>query len=186
MNKKELRKKYSQLRKGVSSKQCLEGSMEIANQLLQLPLWNFEYYHIFLSIEKKNEVDSNSILSILQGKDKNIVLPKMNLDNTLTNFLLTDSTLIKNNNFGVPEPLDGIEINSSKIDVVFVPLLAYDVKGNRIGYGKGFYDRFLNECKSDVIKIGLSFFPPEEKIEDMLNTDVPLDYCITPKKVYKF
>lgn len=186
MNKKDLRKKYYQLRKAVSPEECIDGSMQIANQLLQLPIWNFEYYHIFLSIKEKNEIDSSTILSILQGKDKNIVLPKMNLDNTLTNFLLTDSTLIESNSYGVPEPQNGIKVDSSMIDVVFVPLLAYDIKGNRIGYGKGFYDRFLSNCKSNVIKIGLSLFQPEEKIYDVDPLDIPLDYCVTPKKIYEF
>lgn len=186
MNKKDLRKKYFQLRKAVALKQGMEESIQIANQLLQLPIWDFEYYHIFVTITDKNEIDTSSIFSILQGKDKNIVLPKMNTDNTLTNFLLTDSTLIKNNHYNVPEPQGGIEIDSSKIDVVFVPLLAYDKEGNRIGYGKGFYDRFLEDCKPNVVKIGLSFFPPEENIDDVNPLDIPLDYCVTPTKTYQF
>ena len=186
MDKKQLRKKYFALRKSIPKEEALELSIQISNNVLALPIWNFNYYHIFLPIENKNEVDTSFILSILQGKDKHIVLPKMNDDDTLTNFLLTDSTLIKNNNFGVPEPVDGIEINASKIDVVFIPLLAFDKKGNRVGYGKGFYDRFLSDCKSDVIKIGLSFFPPEEKIEDLSNNDIPLNYCVTPIETYKF
>lgn len=186
MNKKDLREKYFQLRKAVALKQGIEESIQIANQLLQLPIWDLEYYHIFLTITDKNEIDTSSILSILQGKDKNIVLPKMNTDNTLTNFLLTDSTRIMGNSYGVPEPQDGVEVDSSKIDVVFVPLLAYDVKGNRIGYGKGFYDRFLENCRSNVVKIGLSFFPPEENIDDINLLDIPLDYCVTPTKTYQF
>jgi 5-formyltetrahydrofolate cyclo-ligase len=70
--------------------------------------------------------------------------------------------------------------------VVFVPLLGYDVQGNRVGYGKGFYDAFLSQCKKDVVKIGLSFFEPEQEITDVLNTDIRLDYCVTPTTVYSF
>ena len=85
-----------------------------------------------------------------------------------------------------PEPVDGVEIPSTKIDVVFVPLLAFDEKGNRAGYGKGFYDAFLSECKPDAIKIGLSFFESEELITDVFEGDVKLDYCVTPNSIHSF
>ena len=74
----------------------------------------------------------------------------------------------------------------SKIDVVFVPLLAFDKNGHRIGYGKGYYDKFLSSCKPDIIKIGLSFYEAEEAFQDVYPSDIPLDYCVTPKKVYRF
>ena len=74
----------------------------------------------------------------------------------------------------------------SKIEVVFVPLLAYDQNGNRVGYGKGFYDKFLSKCNPETIKIGLSFFEPEETIEDISVTDIKLDFCITPNGIISF
>jgi 5-formyltetrahydrofolate cyclo-ligase len=64
--------------------------------------------------------------------------------------------------------------------------LAFDKKGHRVGYGKGFYDKFLTECKPKIINIGLSFFVPEELISDVLESDVILDYCVTPSGVYEF
>jgi 5-formyltetrahydrofolate cyclo-ligase len=70
--------------------------------------------------------------------------------------------------------------------VVFVPLLAFDKQGNRVGYGKGFYDRFLANCKPETIKIGLSFFEVENEIADVFNNDIELDYCVTPNKIYTF
>lgn len=73
---------------------------------------------------------------------------------------------------------------ASKIEVVFIPLLAYDKNGNRIGYGKGFYDRFLDKCSTETIKIGLSFFDQEQHIIDVSENDVKLNYCVTPKKIY--
>ncbi|ADY28903.1 5-formyltetrahydrofolate cyclo-ligase [Cellulophaga sp. RHA_52] len=186
MVKKELRAKYVLLREKMSADAADNYSVEIANQLLKMPIWDFNYYHIFLSIEEKKEIDTSTILTILQGKDKHVILPKMNADNTLTNFLLTDNTVIKKNNFNVPEPVDGIEILPNKIDVVFVPLLAFDKKGNRIGYGKGFYDAFLKDCKPNVLKIGLSFFEAEEQITDVYESDIPLNYCVTPQQIYQF
>ncbi len=186
MLKKDLRVKILSLRNSLTTEYLSDQSLQLANTLLTLPIWNFSYYHLFLSISEKKEIDTSYILSILQGKDKNIVLPKIADDQTLKHFLLTDSTVIKHNNWGVPEPLDGIEVPITKIDVVFIPLLAFDTKGNRVGYGKGFYDIFLKECNPDVIKIGLSLFEAEESIDDIAPDDVPLDYCITPNKVYSF
>ena len=104
----------------------------------------------------------------------------------MTHFLLTDNTKVKKNEYNIPEPVDGIEVRSNKIDVVFVPLLAFDKKGHRVGYGKGFYDKFLSECKPNAIKIGLSFFDPEELITDVFDGDIKLNYCVTPNEVYLF
>jgi len=186
MLKKELRLSYLQLRNELSSEAISNYSLEIANRLLDLPLWTYNYYHLFLSIIESNEIDTSFILSILQGKDKNIVLPKV-LDNTnLIHYLLTDSTVLKKNKWNIPEPLDGLEVSPLKIDVVFIPLLAFDNLGFRVGYGKGFYDKFLKECREDVIKIGLSLFKPVDKISDIRKHDISMDYCITPEKIYTF
>jgi 5-formyltetrahydrofolate cyclo-ligase len=185
--KNKLRNKYQELRTGISSEEIETKSIEIANNLLKLPIWDYDFYHLFLTISEKKEIDTEPILHILQGKDKNIVLSKADFNTgKLNNYLLTDSTLIKKNKWNIPEPVDGIEIPASKIEVVFVPLLAFDKLGHRVGYGKGFYDIFLAGCKKDVIKIGLSLFEPEEKIPEILTSDVPLDYCVTPQKTYQF
>ena len=79
-----------------------------------------------------------------------------------------------------------MSINPRLVDVVFIPLLAYDIKGNRVGYGKGFYDRFLTKCKNDLLKVGLSFFPPENQIIKTNNNDIAIDICVTPNKIFKF
>ncbi len=186
MLKKDLRVKILSLRNSITTEYLSDQSLQLANTLLTLPIWNFSFYHLFLPITQKKEIDTSYILSILQGKDKNVVLPKMADDQNLKHFLLTDSTVIKPNKWGVPEPLDGLEVPIHKIDVVFIPLLAFDTKGNRVGYGKGFYDIFLKECNPNVVKIGLSLFEAEESIDDIAPDDVPLDYCITPNKVYSF
>ena len=104
----------------------------------------------------------------------------------MQHFLLTDQTRFQKNALGIPEPVSGIEIEALKIDVVFVPLLAFDNKGNRVGYGKGYYDRFLARCKPDCIKIGLSFFEEEQDSFIIEPTDIPLDYCVTPEQLYDF
>lgn len=186
MNKSDFRKKYKSLRETVSNEDLDNLSMDIANQSLKLSIWNFSNYHIFIPIPNKKEVQTEFLLHILQGKDKNIIIPKVEKDNPdLAHYLLQDSTVLKPSNYGVPEPISGIEISPSKMDVVFVPLLAYDIDGNRLGYGKGFYDRFLEKCNSKTIFIGLSLFEAEEEIP-IDKTDIPLHFCITPKKIYSF
>lgn len=187
MLKHELRKKYKNLRAEISPTKASDLSLALANSSLQIPIWDFFYYHIFLSIEDKNEVDTLPLITLLQGKDKHVVVPKVVGSNSLENYLLTDNTAFKESAWGVPEPVDGIEIPENKIDVVFVPLLAFDEMGNRVGYGKGFYDGFLNKCRKETLKIGLSFFGAEPKlITDVHKNDVKLDYCITPEKIYTF
>ncbi|GAA3600574.1 5-formyltetrahydrofolate cyclo-ligase [Flavivirga amylovorans] len=187
MIKSKLRKKYKILRNDLSFSQIEDLSISIANQLLKLSIWEYTFYHVFLSIEEQKEVNTDYILNILSGKDKNIVISKSNFKTGLmTHFLLTDNTKIKKNSYNIPEPLDGINISDDKIDVVFMPLLGFDKAGNRVGYGKGFYDRFLTDCKPETIKIGLSFFGAEDKITDIFEGDVKLDYCITPEHIFKF
>ena len=187
MHKKELRSKYKSLRASLSDNEIEEKSLAIANKLLALPIWEKTYFHIFLPIIEQKEVDTEVVLHLLAGKDKEIIVSKSDFENRkMTHFLLTDATKIKINDYNIPEPIDGIEIPTSKIEVVFVPLLAFDKKGNRVGYGKGFYDRFLSECNPETIKIGLSFFDAEELIEDVFENDVKLDYCVTPNTVFSF
>ena len=187
MIKKEVRQKYKELRQQLSENDIEEWSLQIANQLIRLDIWQHSFYHLFLPIESQKEVNTEYVLQVLAGKDKNIVLSKSDFSTReMTHFLLTDNTTIKKNAYDIPEPIDGLEVPVSKIDVVFVPLLAFDEKGNRVGYGKGFYDKFLAECKPEILKIGVSFFEPENIIPDVLNTDIQLDLCITPTKVYNF
>ncbi|WP_269685994.1 5-formyltetrahydrofolate cyclo-ligase [Flavobacterium lacustre] len=187
MLKKALRLHYKTLRKQLSENQLEEMSLAVANNVLTLPVWEKTYFHIFLPIEAHNEVNTEFILHLLSGKDKEIVISKSDFETrNMTHFLLTDNTKIKKNEYNIPEPVDGIEVPAKKIEVVFIPLLAYDKLGNRVGYGKGFYDKFLSECQPETIKIGLSFFEPEKQITDIFETDVKLDYCVTPNAVFKF
>lgn len=187
MLKKELRTKYKALRNHLSEDDLEEMSLAIANKVLALPIWEKTYFHIFLPIAEQKEVNTEYILHLLSGKDKEIIISKSDFETReMIHFLLTDNTKIKKNEYNIPEPVDGLEVPTKKIDVVFVPLLAFDKAGHRAGYGKGFYDKFLKDCKPEIIKIGLSFFEAEELIEDVFENDVKLDYCVTPNRVYEF
>lgn len=144
--------------------------------------------HIFLPIASKKEPDTWQIIDRLQ-KDFNhirISIPKMTGENTLANFFFESRRQIKNNSWGIPEPQFGEITLPEEIDLVMVPLLAFDQKGNRVGYGKGYYDILLKQCRPDCKKIGLSFFDPIDEISDINAYDVKLSQCITPKKLYTF
>ena len=187
MDKFAARKKYQTLRSDLSRNKILDLSVKIANNCLDLDIWNNKNYHIYLPIDKKNEVDTKPIINILGGRQKNIIISKSDFKTySLKNYLLNEDAILKENKHGIPEPINGIQINSDIIDVVFVPLLAYDSKGNRIGYGKGFYDRFLQNLGSKTIKIGLSFFPPELLFTNIDEKDIKLDYCVSPEKIFNF
>lgn len=187
MTKSELREKYKSIRKELGQEDIEDKSLAIANQVLKLDIWQHSFYHIFLPIESQNEVNTEYVLNILAGKDKNIIVSKSNFDDfSMSHFLLTDNTKLIKNKYGIPEPKDGIPISSKLIDVVFVPLLAFDTSGNRVGYGKGFYDRFLSECRTETLKIGLSCFEAEEKISNKNQDDITLDFCATPDNILSF
>lgn len=187
MTKKELRTKYKQLRNLLSNNNIEKMSLEIANQLVNMAVWEQKYFHVFLPIVENKEVDTEYLLHILAGKDKEVVVSKSDFETRqMTHYLLTDATKFRKNNYNIPEPVDGLEVPVAKIDVVFVPLLAFDINGNRVGYGKGFYDVFLQECRPDALKIGLSFFEAEQTIADVFEKDVKLDFCITPNRIFKF
>ena len=187
MKKKALRIIYRKKRNSLDQKKSEDLSLEIANRSLLLNIWDYSNFHIFFPIENNNEIDTKLIIQIIQGKDKNVVLPKTNFENkTITSFLLTDATLMTINKYGISEPKSGIEISENQLEVVFIPLLCFDKNGHRVGYGGGYYDMLLKKCSSNTIKIGLSFFDPIEKIKDTLQSDIRMDYCISPKTTYKF
>lgn len=187
MTKRELRAKYKKLRNALCFDEVEELSLQIANQCLKLPIWNYENYHVFLSIQEHKEVQTDYLLHILSGKDKNIIVSKSDFETRkMAHVLLTDNVVIRKNEWNIPEPQNGFPVGDERVEVVFIPLLAYDVHGNRVGYGKGFYDTFLSKCNPGTLKIGLSFFDPEPLISDADVHDVKLDYCVTPQQTINF
>ena len=180
-----LRKSFLKNRLALSGQEHEDKSFAIANNCLTLPIWHLEYYHLYLPIKAKAEIDTTLILTLLQGKDKQVILPRTK-GLELEHILLTDTTKLKINGLGIPEPEKGIKISPEQIDVIFLPLLAWDKTGNRLGYGKGFYDNFLSQCRKNTIKVGLSFFDPVEKIIDIRSKDIQMDFCVNPEGIKKF
>lgn len=190
MDKATLRQQFLSRRLNIARSSYWILTDEIINQV-KLIDWNeFKVVHVFLPIRKHNEVDTFSILNYFKYEHQNlqIVIPRTDFKNTGMQNILYDHkyTILGRNKYDIPEPIHGKIISVDKVDIVFIPLLACDLKGNRVGYGKGFYDRFLSQCRPDVKKIGLSFFDPVDEISDVNGFDVPLDMCITPGKTWVF
>lgn len=185
MNKIEARKKYLDLRKKLDNVQIISKSISISNNLQNLPIWEHNFYHIYLPIKEKNEVDTMPIINILNNKKKKVLIPKSDFNNTtMKSFLLNDNTVLKKNNYGITEPINNEEF-LGRIDVIFIPLVAYDLIGNRVGYGKGFYDKFLRNQNNKILRVGLSFFNPEKRIK-IDEHDENLDFCVTPNRIFSF
>jgi 5-formyltetrahydrofolate cyclo-ligase len=189
MTKKELRSQFKQKRKVLTEKDLL-----LLNDLLliQFQKWPMPYISSLLSfwpIEQHQEPDTSLMTRFLEFKipDLQLCYPKMNADQiSLEAYLVDEQTEFESNEWGIIEPMNALIYPANKLDLVFVPLLAYDQLGYRVGYGKGYYDRFLTSCKPDTIKLGFSFFEPVESITDTDQFDVPLNYCITPQHIYEF
>ena len=186
MLKKELRSDYLRFRHELTGEGLTEASKRIAENCLQLPVWGKSLFHIYLSVIEKREVNTSFLIHLLREKGKQIAVPKMTSQGTLTHLLLTEATQVSVNRWGIPEPTEGEVVMPGAIDVVFVPLLAFDEKGYRVGYGGGYYDRFLSECSEDMVSVGLSFFGPVREISDLHPGDVPLTYVVCPERVYAF
>lgn len=185
MTKDQLRKEYREKRKAFSENQIKDFSQKILGQLKSMPIWDAEYFHVFVSIKGKQEINTSPIINDLFESDKKVIVPKTNGKELLA-CQINRNTKWEIGNFNVPEPIDYKLIESSLISVVFVPMLICDLDGNRIGYGGGYYDRFLSKLNKDCLKIGLNFFGPIQKIEDVEPTDIPLDYCVTPDEIVSF
>jgi len=182
MLKSDLRKLYKQKRNTltITEKEKLQES--IYQQIFELETDNISTVHLFLSMRKFNEIDTLPIINFFREKGKRIIVSRCNFeDDTLSHFYFDKDTQLELNKFGVPEPVNAEEANVKDIDLVFVPMLISDEENYRVGYGKGFYDRFLSECREDTQTIGLNFFSPIKKIKDTHEFDVPLNSVIYPK-----
>jgi 5-formyltetrahydrofolate cyclo-ligase len=190
MTKKEIREYFLTLRKKLTDDQVRLQSQQIAQLFFQqFALSECHCLHSFLPIAALQEVNTFEIIARIrvQFSHCKIVVPKSDFKkNNLTHFVFTTQTPLQVNNWGITEPIGGEEVEAKQIDIVVVPLLAFDERGYRVGYGKGFYDRFLAECRADTLKIGVSFFEPTEPIDDIHTGDISLDYCITPPKIWDF
>ena len=184
-----LRRQYREKRSLLSDTEIskMTDLMLINFQKLDLPFVNC--VHTYLASADQHEIDTYIFTRYLEflNPDLKIVIPKIDpADGSMKHFIFNEETELVLNQFGIPEPAKGDEVHVSKIELVLTPLLLFDQRGFRVGYGKGYYDKFFATCSRNVIKIGLSFFEPIPVINDINRYDIPLNYCITPGKIFEF
>ena len=180
-----LRSHYKKKRLSLTKQEVDHLSQRVCKQLDKLSIWRLKHYHIFISISKYNELDTSYIINKLKSEKKIIIVPKIS-NNELVHIAINDQTEFSINEYGIKEPNNGNHFIIENLDLIFIPLLAFDLEGHRVGYGKGYYDRFLKLTNKSSLKIGLSFFDPINKIQDIDDNDVKLDYCVTPTQIHKF
>jgi 5-formyltetrahydrofolate cyclo-ligase len=189
MKKQDLRNLFKQKRKGLSlhSIEKFNDLILINFQKLNLPY--IECVHTYLSSLKLGEPETAFIIKYLQFRNPliKVVIPKIDIHSgDMVHYHFDERVEMIKNKYGIDEPKEGKIIDVADIDMVFIPLLAFDKAGYRVGFGKGYYDKFLARCRKNVLKIGLSFFEPVEKIEDISGYDIPLDFCVTPNETFMF
>ncbi|MFD1000158.1 5-formyltetrahydrofolate cyclo-ligase [Ohtaekwangia kribbensis] len=190
MTKAELRKIYLAKRKSISEAEYLQLNHQLCENFFALVDLSFiRVLHTFIPIEKNREPNTWLIIDRIRREFPHIRLsiPKINTETGgLENFFLEGMHQLTLNTWGILEPKQGIPTEPEKIDMVLVPMLTFDMNGQRVGYGKGFYDRFLATCRPTVKSVGLSLYEPVEIIQDIEDHDVPLTYCVTPTQAFSF
>ncbi|GAA4734000.1 5-formyltetrahydrofolate cyclo-ligase [Flavisolibacter ginsenosidimutans] len=189
MLKKEARKIYNKKREGISYADKLKWDdlILINFQTIEMPF--LQTVFSFYPMEERNEINAFLITDYLHFRNLSLQIcyPKMDIkEPNMEAVACKADTVFEANALNILEPLEAEIINPEDIDLVLAPMLVCDVQGNRVGYGKGYYDRYLNRCNPSCIKVGLSYFEPVGKIEDADEFDVALDFCITPQKAYVF
>jgi 5-formyltetrahydrofolate cyclo-ligase len=190
VNKAELRNIYLKKAVGVPRAERERASRLIAANFCKLPrLASASVVHCFLSVDRFNEIDTSFILHAVwkHYPQVRVAVPRVDFATSqLESVLYTAASEVTANRWLISEPIAGEIVTAEKIDIVIVPLLCTDSIGHRVGYGKGFYDRFLRTVRSDCTKVGISYFPPIPAIDDVHDGDIPLDVLITPDGVNTF
>jgi 5-formyltetrahydrofolate cyclo-ligase len=188
MNKEELRSQFKEKRKLLSSKACLQYDDLLLIQFQQIDFSSVQsvmtYWPLPKQIEPNTHLFSGYLRHLIPGLK--ISYPKMNSNNQIESILINESTRYLTNDFGITEPIEGKLCEPISIDMILVPLLSFDLKGYRVGYGKGHYDRFLANISRDAILVGFSYFEPIQIIADTNEFDIPLTLGITPEHIYEF
>ncbi|MEY2792337.1 MAG: hypothetical protein RJA76_329 [Bacteroidota bacterium] len=189
MLKSELRKKFLEKRNQLTDSQFKELNESLSLQIIQT-FKDFPSNLLigsFLSINEKREINMEGIHEQLKGFPffHRLCFPRVITDKKMDFFTLDSKEDLIVSTWGIPEPKEDPAklIDPNEIQYLIIPLLAFDNNGHRVGYGKGFYDRYLANCSSKLIKIGLSLFDEICIIDDIESTDVPLDVIITPFEV---
>ncbi|KXK01507.1 MAG: putative 5-formyltetrahydrofolate cyclo-ligase [Acidobacteria bacterium OLB17] len=189
MTKSELRKEFLERRRGVSAGEVAEASRRIAERFFaNVELDGVRFLHTFIRIPKFNEIDTSAIYMRVWRDLPEITTVAPRVDHGtggMDGIAFDEQTPLAEGRWGIREPAAGALIAPEKLDVVLVPMLIFDRAGHRVGYGKGFYDRFLKQVRPDCVKAGLCLWGPLDEPIETSEMDVALDLFITPNEIYR-
>jgi len=189
MKKGEIRKLFTEKRNQLTQVEYDDLCQKLLHRFQQFDLSEVKCLHLFLPILKRKEPNTLLIRDWLKTHhpEIKIVYPQTNFtDHSMQSFVDDKDLTLENSGYDIPEPISGNQIEATEIDLILIPLLAFDKCGYRVGYGKGFYDRFMSQCRPDTQFIGLSLFDAVDRIDDLDEFDMPMHFCITPNYLYKF
>ncbi len=187
MKKSELRKYIKSNRKKTSREDVKLFSDAIIQHLLGEFDWKDRLVNLFLPIQKHNEIDLNPLKVKIEGLGGQVCINRSDFETfELTPILWDEKLILQENKFGIPEPINGKALKLQDIDIVLVPLLAFTIEGHRLGYGKGFYDRFLSKTRPSCIHIGICHSDVPHQIDDISEKDIALGYLISPEGLRTF
>jgi len=188
MDKVALRQTYRVRRNSLTQRELLINDDLLLLKFQQLDFSEVNTLMSYWPIEQNNEPNTHLFSDYLQFvlPQLKMVFPKIYNNQNMQGILVDENTIYNTNSWGITEPVNGQPVDPQTIDLILVPLLIFDKLGYRVGYGKGFYDRFLTKCNKDAILIGLSYFEPVDKITDRNEFDIPLTLGITPHYIYEF
>ncbi|MGM0419884.1 MAG: 5-formyltetrahydrofolate cyclo-ligase [Bacillota bacterium] len=186
INKNHLRDKFLKIRGSMSKNLVSELSEQIVDNFLSMKCYH-DFKDIFIYVSYKNEVRTHSLIKKLINDNKNVYVPLTNKKTKEMQAIMIkdfNQDLVEGN-YGILEPRnDGKSIKPAKLDLVVVPGLLFSKTGYRIGYGGGFYDRFLDKVDfngSGPIKLGFSYSRFLISSVPINKYDIPVDYIITEK-----
>jgi len=190
LTKEACRQKMKQARAALSDNDYAMLNAGLLTHFKQLSLAHVACMHIFLPIARQKEPNTYALMDYIKQAypAMKLVVPRSDLKaNTMTHHVLTPHLELVQNKWGILQPVETTsDIDTTLIDLVVLPLLGFDRRGNRVGYGMGYYDRFLHHCRHDVQKVGLSLFEPSVEPIEHEEHDIPLDQCVTPEKIWIF
>lgn len=186
MKKSEIRKIYLKKRKNLSQDEVFLLSERIFENFINFfkPVSN-QKVHIFVPIEKFKEINTQIFIDYFLSRNIKVFVPKI-VDTKLISVEIFSDTQFETNNWGISEPVSNEDSEVLDFDFVITPLLYCDFRGNRVGYGKGFYDQFFENISKNSKKIGVNYFNPDDIIDDVWENDIPLDYLVTATDVLSF
>ena len=193
MNKSQLRQQALLQRQALTTEEIKTlGGKAIEKLIAQITWKDLSIVHVYLACPRRKEIDTWPLLTYLWAAHPHII--------TLTNRLVSttlkphmechvihQNTLLTPNAFGILEPLaETPTLDPARIDLMIIPLLACDLQGNRLGYGKGYYDQLLSRCAPHLQRIGINYVAPWQESIPHEDHDIRIQRLVTPFKAYAY